>query len=59
MKAIFDEVQGTSDFGNGRYVRNLFEKAVRNQAVRLEKIDNLTKEDLMTIEESDVSKVNV
>lgn len=59
MKAIFDEVQGTSDFGNGRYVRNLFEKAVRNQAVRLEKIDNLTKEDLMTIEKSDVSKVNV
>ena len=59
MKAIFREVSKSSDFGNGRYVRNLFEKAVRNQAVRLENIENLTKEHLVTIEEDDVSKVGL
>lgn len=59
MKDIFEEVCNVSDFGNGRYVRNIFEKSVRNQAVRLEKIDNLTKEHLITIEACDVSKVNV
>ncbi|MDU1539715.1 MAG: AAA family ATPase [Paeniclostridium sordellii] len=59
MKDIFKEACKVSDFGNGRYVRNIFEKAVRNQAVRLEKIDNLTKEYLVTIEACDVSEVNL
>ena len=59
MKEIFKEACKVVDFGNGRYVRNIFEKAVRNQAVRLEKIDNLTKEHLITIEECDVSNVNL
>ncbi len=59
IKDIFEEACKVSDFGNGRYVRNMFEKAVRNQAVRLEKIDNLTKEHLITIEACDVSKVNL
>lgn len=59
MENIFEEASKVSDFGNGRYVRNIFEKTIRNQAVRLEKIDNLTKDHLITIEECDVSKVNL
>ncbi|MBK1813337.1 AAA family ATPase [Clostridium sp. YIM B02505] len=59
MKTIFEDASKISAFGNGRYVRNLFEKAVRNQAVRLENIENLTKEHLVTIEEVDVSAVSL
>lgn len=59
VKDICQEACGISDFGNGRYVRNLLEKSVRNQAVRLEKIKDLTKEHLVTIEACDVSKVNL
>ncbi|MCR5735451.1 MAG: AAA family ATPase [Lachnospiraceae bacterium] len=32
---IFEKVIHTDDFGNGRYVRNLIDRAVQNQAVRL------------------------
>ena len=59
MKSIFEEACKVSDFGNGRYVRNIFEKSIRSQALRLESIDNLTKEYLVTIEACDVSKVNL
>ena len=59
MRDIFKEACKVSDFGNGRYVRNIFEKSVRNQAVRLNGISNLTKEHLVTIEACDVSKVNM
>ena len=41
-------------FGNGRYVRNLFEKAVERQAVRVADLPNPTREQLMTIEMRDV-----
>lgn len=41
-------------FGNGRYVRNLFEKAVERQAIRVSEIENPTREDLMTITMHDV-----
>ncbi|GAA0748935.1 AAA family ATPase [Clostridium sartagoforme] len=59
MGNIFEEACKVPDFGNGRYVRNVFEKIVRNQAVRLEKINNLTKDNLITIEACDVSKVDL
>ncbi|MEG0307536.1 MAG: AAA family ATPase [Clostridium sp.] len=59
LQDIFKTAYKVSDFGNGRYVRNIFEKAIRNQAVRLEKIDNITKEHLILIEACDVSKVNL
>ena len=32
---IFDKARAAENFGNGRYVRNLIEHAIRNQAVRL------------------------
>ena len=41
-------------FGNGRYVRNLFEKAIERQAVRVAELPNPTREQLMTIEMKDV-----
>lgn len=59
VKDVFKIASTSSDFGNGRYVRNLFEKTIRNQAVRLEKIENLTKEHLSTIEKDDVSEVSL
>lgn len=34
------------NFGNGRYVRNLFERAIQRQAVRLSKLPDLTTEQL-------------
>ena len=30
---IFEKVRNVDDFGNGRYVRNLMERAVRQQSV--------------------------
>ena len=41
-------------FGNGRGVRNLFEKILSAQANRVAPMENVTKEILMTIEASDV-----
>lgn len=41
-------------FGNGRYARNLFEKAVERQALRLSEIDSPTKEQLTTLTLKDV-----
>ena len=42
------------NFGNARGIRNLFEKFVMNQANRLVKIENPTRDDLMIIKEADV-----
>ncbi|MBC2607201.1 AAA family ATPase [Pelagicoccus albus] len=43
------------DFGNGRYVRNLFEQVIRNQALRLSQhTRTLAKEDLVTITANDI-----
>ena len=42
------------DFGNARGMRNMFEKFVVNQANRLVKLENPTRDDLMTIKEEDV-----
>ena len=42
-------------FGNGRYVRNLFESAVERQAMRLATQKDLSKEQLMTLTMADIS----
>ena len=49
------EVEG---FGNARGVRNLFEKAIVEQANRLAKSDNITKETLMLLTNEDISKAS-
>ena len=41
-------------FGNGRYVRNLFETAVERQAMRLASEKNLSKDQLMTLTMADI-----
>lgn len=44
------------NFGNGRYVRNLFEQTITNQANRLGNRQNLTKEELSQITLADVTE---
>jgi len=44
----------TKDFGNARYVRNLFERVINAQANRLAKSASVSKEDLATISISDI-----
>ncbi len=44
----------TRNFGNGRYVRNLFETAVTNMANRLSKKQDTSDADLSTITHSDI-----
>lgn len=52
---IFEKVRNIDDFGNGRYVRNLMERAVRQQSVRLfstsESASDIQKEELFQINE--------
>lgn len=44
-------------FGNGRYVRNLFERAIEQQAKRLSIISNVNKSSLAVIEAEDIKSV--
>ena len=44
----------SKNFGNGRWVRNLFEKTVERQSLRVTEIKEPTKEQLMTITLKDV-----
>ena len=50
---IFEKVRNIDDFGNGRYVRNLMERAVRQQSVRLlstsKSASDIQKEELFQI----------
>lgn len=43
-----------SSFGNGRLVRNIFEKTLERQAIRLAKIENLSKDMMIEITHKDV-----
>ena len=45
------------NFGNGRFARNLFEKAVEHQAGRLTTLENRTPEMLKTLELTDIGLV--
>lgn len=57
LQDIFNEVRLEAQFGNGRYVRNLYEKAVNNQALRLSLDTSLTREELITIIDTDIERV--
>lgn len=48
---------GLPHFSNARLVRNLIERAIRRQAVRLVGRKRVDKEDLMLLEESDIEEV--
>lgn len=44
-----------SNFGNGRLVRNMFEKTIEKQATRLAKIQNLSKDMMIEIVSEDIT----
>jgi len=56
VKAVFEKAYSARDksFGNGRLVRNCFEKTLEHQANRIAKERNLTKEILTTITDMDI-----
>lgn len=56
LKSVFENAYAKRDksFGNGRFVRNVFEKTLEQQANRISKEDTLTKEILKTIEVDDI-----
>lgn len=57
MRGIFKRARTMPGFGNGRYARNLFERSLNNQAMRLSSDPDLTREELTTIEASDIEEV--
>lgn len=61
LKSVFDNAYTERDksFGNGRFARNVFEKTLEQQANRIAKEGNLTKEILTTITEDDVSGISI
>ncbi|MBR5123692.1 MAG: AAA family ATPase [Clostridia bacterium] len=56
LEQVFERARVESDFGNGRYVRNVFEQAKMNQASRLleRDLDKMTAEDITTITADDI-----
>lgn len=56
LKSYLDNAVANKDknFGNGRFVRNVFEKTLQIQATRLSTIDNLSKDDLQLIVDEDI-----
>lgn len=57
LKAKLDAARNEKHFGNGRYVRNVFEKSLNNQALRLSRESNYTPESLTMITIDDVKGV--
>lgn len=56
LEQAFDVARSDTDFGNGRYVRNLFEQAKMNQASRLleKDFDSITADEITTITADDI-----
>jgi SpoVK/Ycf46/Vps4 family AAA+-type ATPase len=57
LQAILAKAKLDPQFGNGRYVRNIFERSVNNQAMRLITDTDLTREELSTIIDEDIERV--
>lgn len=60
LKTFLDNAVANKDknFGNGRFVRNIFEKVLQNQATRLASSHNLSKEALQLIIDEDIPAIN-
>lgn len=56
LEKVFDIAKANEDFGNGRYVRNIFEQAKMNQASRLleKDFENITTDEITTITADDI-----
>lgn len=46
-----------NQFANGRYIRNLYDNCIMNQARRVSEIENPNKEDLIRITKEDVNEM--
>lgn len=57
LRNIFDQAKNSQTFGNGRYVRNVFEKTVNAQALRLNGNLELDTRELMLITGEDVRTI--
>ena len=59
LQQIFDDIIAHKDenFGNGRFVRNVFEKVLQSQADRLASEGNLTTKQLSSIEKEDFVEI--
>lgn len=57
LRSVFDAARLKENFGNGRYARNVYERSLNNQAMRLSSDPDLTREELTTIEASDIEEV--
>lgn len=55
LQAAIDD--GDPHFGNARLVRNMIERAIRRQAVRLVGQKQVTRDDLMLLDEADIEEV--
>ena len=59
---IFNKKKFVEDLGNGRYVRNLVENSIRNQAIRLMAVrsdaDKIKKKELFVLEAEDIYDSN-
>ena len=56
LASVFETARGQADFGNGRYVRNILEKAKMAQATRLlaQDYEGLTQKDITTLCAEDI-----
>lgn len=54
---VFEKAKRNKSFGNGRYVRNLFEKSLTEQSIRLTKNADVNREMLIMIEKTDIVEV--
>ena len=56
LEKVFESARGEKDFGNGRFVRNIFEQAKMNQAIRLceKDFDTIESDDVLTITADDI-----
>lgn len=61
LAGIYDQAQLRTDFGNGRFVRNIIETSRMNQASRLLEVpvDEITKTQIATITEDDIESPNL
>ncbi len=57
MALTLSQAMKQESFGNARYVRNLFERSLNNQALRLSTDMDLTREELVTVEDTDIVRV--
>ena len=57
LKKNIDTAKNNKYFGNGRYIRNIFERSLNNQALRLNNEIEYSKETLMTITDEDIKEV--